>query len=746
MPSAASGVRISETSTAAATTPGRSGRDARSSCIPSTRIIIGTAASLSSVIGAHDGAWKVDPEAQRQRRRHRAVHRGHARDSDDRVAQTSSSARSQQDAARVAEDRAGDEVDAGECQRLAAEGEERHRQPVVAGVRADDDKHERAERAPIESQRNRGEPGHRRRRDCDQEVKQRHPADLAALRRRVRQRVEDERRRKRVKGQARDGLDLDTGKARQQKPHTGDGEYRQEIGHEDREEELCGTDHVRTESYAVTGILPHPRRPAPRPCHRGTDLMKTVDVGAVIDEGRWTGYQKLLIFGTALTIILDGVDNQLLPNAVPTLITEWGRPRADFINALSIGPVRHDDRRADRRRARRSPWTSHGAARQRPGVCRAHAGDRLRRLHRDARALRFLAGVGLGGAMPNAATLASEYVPRRQRPFAVTLTIVCIPLGGAIAGELAARVIPGLRLAHAVHDWRRDSDRAGVGALEGPARVAAVSREATRAMARAHSHDASNRPRHPGRRRVHRSCAQPAATAPVKSISIGSLFGPTFVRDTLALCALVLLLPDGQLRRHPAAAGDADCAGRRLHAAGRQPRAGDVELSAASRAPSSARCVIQRLGSRITMLGMSAGAIVCALVLTGTRIDPSDTGLLMVMLLLTGGLLNAVQTTMYALAAHVYPTDIRSTGVGFAVAVGRIGNVLAGYVGAYALDQGGPPGYFTSMAVLMGIVFVSLAAVRRHVPRTTGAPRWRTCGRPLTFQSRLALDVSAGHN
>ena len=44
--------------------------------------------------------------------------------------------------------------------------------------------------------------------------------------------------------------------------------------------------------------------------------------------------------------------------------------------------------------------------------------------------LRFLAGVGLGGAMPNAATLASEYVPRRQRPFAVTLTIVCIPLGG----------------------------------------------------------------------------------------------------------------------------------------------------------------------------------------------------------------------------------------------------------------------------------------------------------------------------
>jgi hypothetical protein len=40
-----------------------------------------------------------------------------------------------------------------------------------------------------------------------------------------------------------------------------------------------------------------------------------------------------------------------------------------------------------------------------------------------------------------------------------------------------------------------------------------------------------------------------------------------------------------------------------------------------------------------------------------------------------------VQTTMYALAANVYPTEIRGTGIGTAVAVGRIGNVLASYVG-----------------------------------------------------------------
>ena len=57
-------------------------------------------------------------------------------------------------------------------------------------------------------------------------------------------------------------------------------------------------------------------------------------------------------------------------------------------------------------------------------------------------ALRFFAGLGLGGAMPNAAALSSEYVPRRHRPFAVTLTIVCIPLGGTIAGLMGSQILP----------------------------------------------------------------------------------------------------------------------------------------------------------------------------------------------------------------------------------------------------------------------------------------------------------------
>jgi len=86
------------------------------------------------------------------------------------------------------------------------------------------------------------------------------------------------------------------------------------------------------------------------------------------------------------------------------------------------------------------------------------------------------------------------------------------------------------------------------------------------------------------------------------------------------------------------------------------------------------------------------------------------------MLAWTGGLINAVQTTMYALAAHVYPTAVRATGVGTAVAFGRIGGVLSPSVGSWALESGGSARYFGVMGATMAAALVSLASMRRHIP------------------------------
>jgi AAHS family 4-hydroxybenzoate transporter-like MFS transporter len=443
-------------------------------------------------------------------------------------------------------------------------------------------------------------------------------------------------------------------------------------------------------------------------------MMKTVDVGKLLDEGRWTGYQKLLILGTALTIILDGVDNQLLPNAVPTLMKEWGQGRPAFNDALALGPF----------------------GMMIGGMLGGMLGDRLGR--RTALlgsvltfavltlaisfvesmamlgALRFLAGVGLGGAMPNAATLASEYVPRRQRPFAVTLTIVCIPLGGVLAGELAARVIPA-------YGWRSLFVLGGVVPVLLALLLWRILPESPRFLA-------GRRERWPEltktlRRIGHDIPADVSYTeaapgvAAVTKPTLGSLFRPEYRRDTLALfgsfffCLMVNYVIIQVVVPMLTGAGFTQPAASRALAASNFGGVAGAILGALA---------IQRLGSRLTMLAMSAAAVAAAFVMSGMPLDPQNTSFLVVMFVITGGLLNAVQTTMYALAAHVYPTDIRSTGVGTAVAVGRIGNVLAVYVGSYALDTGGSSGYFMAVAVLMGLVFASLALVRRHVPLTGG--------------------------
>jgi AAHS family 4-hydroxybenzoate transporter-like MFS transporter len=56
--------------------------------------------------------------------------------------------------------------------------------------------------------------------------------------------------------------------------------------------------------------------------------MARIDIGRRLDEGKWGGYQMWLVFLTALTIVFDGIDNQLLGVAIPSIMREWSVPRA----------------------------------------------------------------------------------------------------------------------------------------------------------------------------------------------------------------------------------------------------------------------------------------------------------------------------------------------------------------------------------------------------------------------------------
>ncbi len=442
--------------------------------------------------------------------------------------------------------------------------------------------------------------------------------------------------------------------------------------------------------------------------------MKSVDVAALIDEGRFTAHQKVLVAGTALVIILDGVDGQLLGNALPAMMREWDLPRSAFATASAAAPF----------------------GMMLGGVLGGLLGDRIGRrttlllcgftfglltlgvaLVNSLSlliALRFVAGVGLGGAMPNAAALVSEYVPRRQRPLAITLTIVCIPLGGFLAGLLAGQIVP-------VQGWRVLFVLGGLIPL---LLVVALARQLPESPRYLVAHEA----RWPELRALlgrighvvadtDRFVEGGAQQSAARRGSMSQLFAPGLARNTLALmgafasCLLAIWIGFLWI---PAMLTDA--------AIGFSQPAASYALSLFNfggvGGALAGAVLIQRFGSRAALLTMTALSVASALIMAAMTLDPQAPFATMTMFAVTGALLNAVQTTMYALAAHVFPTAIRGTGVGTTVAVGRMGNVLASYVGSWALSAGGSRLYFSTWAAAMTLVFVCLALVRRHIPRS----------------------------
>lgn len=454
--------------------------------------------------------------------------------------------------------------------------------------------------------------------------------------------------------------------------------------------------------------------------------MKTVDVGVLLDEGPWSGYQKRLVLATALAIILDGFDNQLLGAAVPALMSEWGLPRPAFTPILTsgmagmmvggaLGGFMGD--RLGRRVALLTSVISFGVLTVLVAVA-----DSVLMLG----VLRFFAGLGLGGAMPNAAALSSEYVPRRHRPFAVTLTIVCIPLGGTLAGIVGAQILPRF-------GWRALFLIGGILPLVLAAVLLKVLPESPRYLARRRERwfELAALLRRLGHDVDQDAAFVDGTEKAVQRVSARELLRPELRRDTLALCGsfffCLLSVYVGTSWVPSLLTGAGFTVGVASNGLAAFNLGGVVGAILGA-------LIIVRLGSRLTMLAMTAGAVAGAALLAVVSIGAQSALAVLVMLAWTGGLINAVQTTMYALAAHVFPTGIRATGVGTAVAFGRIGGVLSPSVGSWALESGGPSRLFALIAVTMTLVFIALAAVRRHIPRL-----------PTVYAAGSVAAETAGH-
>ncbi len=434
-----------------------------------------------------------------------------------------------------------------------------------------------------------------------------------------------------------------------------------------------------------------------------------VDAGAAIDGGACGPYQVALVFLTALTIIFDGIDNQLLGIVIPSVMRDWSVARSAFAPVVALGflgmmmggflaGVAGD--RFGRKVALFASMAVFGAATM--TIAGVHTVAALA-------ALRLIAGVGLGGAMPNAAALVAEYVPIRQRALAVTMTIVCVPLGGTLAGLLAVPVLPAV-------GWRGLFVIGGLAPLAAAILLWGLMPESPRFLAR-----------HPGRwpelRRGLRRMGHPVGDGatftttepgPPRRLPFTALFTAPLRTDTAALwlsffsCLLCVYTGFSWLPSVLTAAGlGSPVANTSITLFNLGGVAGAIFGGLA----------IRRLGSRATMLTMAAAGVAGLIVLSRTPLEGATVVRVLVLLTFSGAMINGVQTTMYALAAHVYPTGMRATGVGTAVSIGRSGAILSGYAGPWALGLDGSASFFALMAIALAVAFIALAAVRRHVTK-----------------------------
>ena len=168
----------------------------------------------------------------------------------------------------------------------------------------------------------------------------------------------------------------------------------------------------------------------------------SVDVGALIEGQRFGRFQAGLMFWICTFMLIEGYDMQVVGYAAPAIIKAWHSDKAAFgvvfgaglggfmLGATILGNLGN---RFGRKRMIVAGSLLFGLF----TLCSAWA-DGLTSLL----VLRTIAGVGLGGSIPNAIALVTEYAPTRERATRVGVMFIGYTVGSALGGVIAAQLIP----------------------------------------------------------------------------------------------------------------------------------------------------------------------------------------------------------------------------------------------------------------------------------------------------------------
>lgn len=291
--------------------------------------------------------------------------------------------------------------------------------------------------------------------------------------------------------------------------------------------------------------------------------------------------------------------------------------------------------------------------------------------------LRFLTGLGLGGAMPAALTLSSEFAPERNRALLVTLMFCGFTLGLAFGGGIAALLIPRF-------GWQGVFFFGGAVPLVLAPLIWLLLPESLRFMAGKPKYEAEARTvlrRLTGRDDVRLEALLPEerGAAAGKASVIATLFSQHYRVGTLLLwlaffCTLWVYYQVSSWL--PTVMTDSGIAVTEAATIGAMMPVGGTIGS----------LINARLMDRFNpFFVLTASYVVAALsiVLTGAAI--AHPGWLYVAVFCTGLGLSGAQTGANVLVSGFYTTAARATGVSWALAVGRVGSIVGSVTGGMLL-------------------------------------------------------------
>ncbi len=437
-----------------------------------------------------------------------------------------------------------------------------------------------------------------------------------------------------------------------------------------------------------------------------TAASASYDVMHAIDEGKFTPLQKMMYVLAALALVLDGFDGQMIGFAIPAIMQEWGVSRSVFSVAVASGLVGMAigsvlagmiADRVGRKPVLIGSIFLFGASTFLIGYATGV---------NDITVIRFFAGLGIGAALPTATTLTAEFTPSRFRTIAVTTAIVCYPLGGMLAGLFAGQILPS-------QGWRMFFFIGGAMPVAYGVFLLFVLSESPKYLARqsARWEDLRKLLSRMAHEVAHVKEFTDGIAVSVRRGSIGEVFRDGRAWDSVWLWVaffMTLLSIYSAFSWLPTM----------LTAEGLSPSLAGMGLTAYNFGGVIGAIIcalaITRYGSRKPMIIYAALSATTALALNSVNVT-SDTQTFLLGLGVHGLFTNALQCSLYALCAHLYPTLIRVTGTATALAFGRLGAILSAFAGAAMITAGGAGAYLNLLGGSMIVTVLALTMIRNHI-------------------------------